>query len=198
MDRPEWIEVGRLARPHGVHGEVRILTSSDNPERFSPGSVVHARPAKPGLALPSVEDRRMQLTIESVRGGEDLPIVAFKEVTTRDGAAALNGYVLEVRASDLPDLADDEYYPFDLIGLEVRTPDGGVVGTVVDIADSPAHDLLVISLSGPPEAATTQPEAASGSREVLVPFVEAAVPTVAAAEGFLVVDPAFLAGASEE
>jgi 16S rRNA processing protein RimM len=198
VDRPEWIEVGRLARPHGVRGELRIVTSSDNPERFLPGSVVSARPDKPGLALPSVEDRRMQLTIESVRGDDNLPIVAFREVTSREEAAVLNGYVLEVRASDLPDLADGEYYPFDLIGLEARTPDGVVVGSVIDIVDSPAHELLVISLSARSDAATEQPEADARPHEVLVPFVEAAVPIVAPAEGFLVVDPRFLAGASEE
>ena len=38
MPRPEWIEVGRISRPHGVHGEVRVSLSSDNPERFVPGA----------------------------------------------------------------------------------------------------------------------------------------------------------------
>ena len=37
MPRPEWIEVGRISRPHGVHGEVRVRLDSDNPERFMPG-----------------------------------------------------------------------------------------------------------------------------------------------------------------
>jgi 16S rRNA processing protein RimM len=75
-------------------------------------------------------------------------------------------------------LAEDEFYPFDLDGLEVRDPRGAVVGRVVDMVESPAHAILVISLG-------------SGG-EAMVPFVLEAVPTVAVMEGFLVVEPRFL------
>jgi 16S rRNA processing protein RimM len=217
VDRPEWIEVGRVARPHGVHGELRVLSSSDNPERFVPGSVVHARPVSrllrngrgpvsqqprtPGLGRAPGADAPVRLTVESVRGTDELPIVAFEEVTTRDEAAALNGYVLEVRASDLPELDEDEYYPFDLIGLEVRTPEGGVAGTVTDIVESPAHDLLVVALGGAPgapdepgRAGVQQGDGRPLAREVLIPFVQEAVPAVSLADGFLIVEAGFLAG----
>jgi 16S rRNA processing protein RimM len=178
MARPEWIEVGRISRPHGVYGEVRITLDSDNPERFAPGSVLYARSARVGIAGPRVQEQ-VRLTIETVRGDDDFPIVAFREVADRDAAEALRGYLLEVRSSQLPELADDEFYPFDLAGLEVRDPHGAATGRVVDVVESPAHPILVVSLDT--------------GLERMVPFVLAAVPTVAVAEGYLVVEPRFLA-----
>jgi 16S rRNA processing protein RimM len=181
MARPEWIEVGRVARPHGVHGEVRIVPASDNPERFAPGGIVYARPSRLGIAGPRLQEQ-LRLTIAAVRGHGDFPIVTFGEIADRDAAEALRGYLLEVRSSQLPELAEDEFYPFDLEGLEARDPEGVAVGRVADVVESPAHAILAISL-------------VSGG-EVLVPFVLAAVPVVSVPGGYLVVEPRFL-GAGE-
>lgn len=177
MSRPEWIEVGRISRPHGVRGEVRIITDSDNPERFSPGAVLHARPSRMGLAGPRLPEQ-VRLTIVSFRGGEEFPIVAFAEVPDRDAAEALRGYVLEVRSSQLPELDDGEFYPFDLEGLEVRNSAGARVGAVADLVESPAHGILVVAVPG--------------GREFMVPFVEAAVPVVDVKAGYLIVSEPFL------
>jgi 16S rRNA processing protein RimM len=177
MARPEWIEVGRISRPHGVHGEVRVVTDSDNPERFSPGSVLHGHPARLGLAGPR-QPEQIRLTVVGARGEEDFPILAFAEVANRDAAEALRGYVLEVPGSQLPELDDDEYYPFELEGLEVRDSTGARAGEVAEVMESPAHPILVISLAG--------------GGETMVPFVQAAVPVVDVAAGYLVADDSFL------
>ena len=153
------------------------MPSSDNPERFAPGSVLHARPERLGLAGPR-PGGRVPLTVETVRGDDAYPIVAFRDVTDRDAAEALRGHLLEVHSSQLPELGEDEFYPFDLGGLEVRDPLGAVVGRVTDVVESPAHAILVISV---------EPD-----HEIMVPFVLAAVPQVSLAEGFLVVEARFL------
>lgn len=182
MPRPEWIEVGRISRPHGVHGEVRVILSSDNPDRFLPGSVFHARPARSGVAGARLR-QQVRLTVESVRGDEDFPIVAFREIADREAAEGYRGHLLEVRCAQLPELDEDEFYPFDLVGLEVRDPEGTAVGRVTEALESPAHALLAVRLQSGPE--------------VLVPFVAAAVPLVLVAEGYLVVEPRFLAAETD-
>jgi 16S rRNA processing protein RimM len=174
MPRPKWIEVGRISRPHGVRGEVRVALSSDNPERFMPGAELHARPGRAGVAGPRLREQ-MRLTIENVRGDDDFPIVAFEEIPDRDKAEAFGGYILEVPAEDLPELGEDEFYPFDLIGLEVRDLSGSVLGRVSDAVESPAQSILAVALRAGGEA--------------LVPFVKAAVPTIALEDGYLVIDP---------
>jgi 16S rRNA processing protein RimM len=176
MPRPEWIEVGRISRPHGVHGEVRVALSSDNPERFVAGATLHARPGRTGVAGARPPEQVL-LAIDSVRGNVDFPIVAFREIPDRGRAEAFSGYVLEILCDELPQLEDDEYYPFDLIGLEARDSAGSVLGRISDVLESPAHAILAVSLR-------------SGG-EVLVPFVLAAVPEVAVEAGYLVVDTEF-------
>jgi 16S rRNA processing protein RimM len=175
--RPDWIEVGRVSRPHGVRGEVRITPDSDNPERFAQGSLVYARPAHTRLAGVGSPERA-PLTIETIRGESAYPIVAFAEVDGREAAEGLRGFILEIPGHELPALAEDEFYPFDLVGLTAKDTQGVVVGRVHEVIDSPAHPLLAIRL-------------ASG-QEALVPFVIAAVPAVVVAEGYLVVEPGFL------
>jgi 16S rRNA processing protein RimM len=191
MSRPEWIEVGRVSRPHGVNGEVRIVPSTDNPERFTAGAVLYARPGRLGVAGPRIHEQ-MRLTISTVRGDDGFPILGFDEVIGRDAAEALRGHVLEVRSSQLPELDEDEFYPFDLIGLEARDEDGVVVGRVTDVVDSPAHALLLITGGSDSIEAAAQGAAMT---EDLIPFVKVAVPVVALADGYLVVAPGFLQGA---
>lgn len=106
--------------------------------------------------------------------------MAFREIADRGAAEGLRGYVLEVLSSDLPPLDEDEYYPFDLYGLEVRDGQGGTVGRVADVIESPAHAILVI--------------AREFEGELMVPFVRAAVPVVAVEQGFLTVEAGFIDG----
>jgi 16S rRNA processing protein RimM len=171
MTRPEWIEV------------VRVVPDTDNPERFTEGSVVYARAARQGVAgAPSGE--RMALTLASVRGDDDFPIINFAGIADRGVAEGLRGYVLEVPSAELPALGEDEFYPFEIEGLTARDTDGQLVGCVTEVLDSPAHGLLVIRLES--------------GREVLVPFVSAAVTAVLPTEGYLVVDRRYLEVAGGE
>ena len=110
-----------------------------------------------------------------MRGDDDFPIVAFREIPDRDRAEAFSGYILEIRSSQLAELDEDEFYPFDLMGLEARDTSGSVLGRVTDALESPAHAILIVALRAGGEA--------------LVPFVQAAVPEVALEAGYLVVDP---------
>jgi len=202
MPRPDWVEVGRVQRAHGIQGEVRVASSTDNPDRFVPGETVYARDARPGVirarraaAAPSGDADRVPLQIEDARGTHENPIVAFIGIDTREQAEGLRGFVLEVTGDQLPDLEDGEFYLCDLEGLEVRVATGDVtdpgrggpadgvglqrVGVVNEAIEGVTHDILALRLD-------------ADDREVLVPFIEEAVPEVEMAAGYLVVDRSFL------
>ncbi len=190
--RPEWVEVGHISRVHGVHGELRVLPESDNPDRFMPGSVVYGRPQEVGGAVRR-ERERVRLTISTVRGDTAFPIVSFQEVPDREGAETLRGLVLEIPAEELPELEDDEFYPFDLLGLEVRDDRGVVWGTVADAFDTPGHALIaVLPLKRGISGRTGDDAEHRQAGEVLIPFVKEAVPEVCMREGYLVVTTRFL------
>lgn len=161
------VAVGRVAKAHGVRGELAVDVRTDSPdERFVVGNVLVARRR-------GQPDR--EVTIAAVRGHGDRLLMRLEGVDGRDDAEALRAAVLLADTDDLPPTGDDdEYYDHQLMGLDVVLTDGTAVGTVGDVIHGPAGELLAVSRDG---------------REVLVPFVKAIVPTVDVAARRVVLDP---------
>jgi 16S rRNA processing protein RimM len=178
----DWIEIGRIVAPQGIKGEVRVYPSSDFPERFlEPGERWLKRPRSLTPEL-----------VELVRGrhidGKGLYVVQIAGVDSRDGAEALRDAVLLVPAGDRPALDPDEFYVADLIGLRVvMQATGAEIGTVTDIFAA-GNDLLEVTYH-PPHASDGDQGPPAKPRTVLVPFVNAIVPVVNLAAGYLEIDP---------
>ena len=77
------------------------------------------------------------------RQGKGL-IARFENVNDRDAALALNGTVIGIPREDLPELAKDEYYWSDLIGLNVSTLEGLELGTIDYLFETGANDVMVV------------------------------------------------------
>jgi 16S rRNA processing protein RimM len=154
--------VGRVGRPHGIHGELVIGVRTDEPDlRFAAGAVLDSD-AGP-------------LTVASARWHSGQLLVRFAGITERTAAGKLTGSWLSVDSSQLPEApGPDEFRDHELIGLSVRTSAGEAVGVVADVLHH-GQDLLVVQ----------RPYA----DECLVPFVKAIVPEVDVAAGVLVIDP---------
>jgi 16S rRNA processing protein RimM len=160
------LQVARIGKPHGIRGEVTVQVMTDSPgERFTPGEVFDVEPATIG-----------QLTVEGARWNKDILLLAFEEVLDRNRAETLRGAKLFVETDDDADDDDDDdaWYEHELAGLDVRV-DGQSVGKVTGLRTQTAQDLLIV--------------ASSDGHEVLVPFVEAIVPVVDVAGGFIAVTP---------
>ncbi|MFD6156769.1 ribosome maturation factor RimM [Nocardia sp. NPDC060256] len=162
--------VGRVAKSHGVRGELVVEIRTDEPEaRFAPGSTLRGRLAR------SKEVR--DFTVESAREHSGRLLVFLAGVGDRDSADALRGTLFFVNSEDLPPGDDpDEYYDHELEGLTVQLTDATVVGTVSEVLHSAAGELLSV-------------KAADDGREILIPFVNAIVPTVSLADRLIVIDP---------
>lgn len=122
--RPALLEVGRIARAHGLRGEVVVELTTDRHERLAPGSVL-------------VGDGG-ELVVQAARRHHDRWIVAFGGCTTREQADELRGTTLRAAAIDDP----DELWVHDLVGAEVVTVGGDAVGRCVSVVANPAADLL--------------------------------------------------------
>ncbi|MEU2103764.1 ribosome maturation factor RimM [Nocardia sp. NPDC019255] len=162
--------VGRVAKSHGVRGELVVEVRTDEPEaRFAPGARLRGR-------LPRATQVR-EFTVESAREHSGRLLVFLAGVADRTAADALRGVLFLVDSADLPPSEDpDEFYDHELEGLEVRLTDGTVVGSVREVLHSAAGELLEV-------------RAADDGREILIPFVTAIVPTVSLADGVIVIDP---------
>lgn len=160
-EEQERVTVGTVGRPHGLDGTVVVHPDTDNPGRF----VV-------GASLQSTSNQ--VLTIRQVRSSGAILLVSFVGVNDRDAAGRLRGLTLSIDASERRQLTTDEFWPEDLIGLEVRDPGGNLIGSITSVdAESPQSRLTI----------------ATGQGEVIVPLVTALVPEVNLSEKYLVVEP---------
>lgn len=132
------LSIGRVARAHGLKGELRVELYFDGSDALS---VVDALWLSPAGEVPQAARRHL---IESARAVPKAYLVKLEGVVERDGAEALRGSTVWVARSALPATGDGEYYLVDLIGAKVIGPEGEL-GTVTQIATHPTVDALVIT-----------------------------------------------------
>lgn len=156
------IALAAIAGAHGVKGEVRLKLFTDGIDSLRRHQKLYVGGA----------ERRLL----AVRENGKTIIAHIEGVFDRSSAEALRGELVEINRSDLPPLAEDEYYHADLIGLPAIDLDGKPVGSVVAIENYGAGDLLEI-------------EDLAGKRS-LIPFLSGIADLE---EGRIVLDREFLA-----
>jgi 16S rRNA processing protein RimM len=163
----EMAVVGRVARPHGIRGQVIVNLETDFPEdRFQPGAelFVHRN------GVPEIES----LVITSVRFHQGRPVIALEGVADMDAAIALAGTELRVPVERLMPLPGGVFYRHDLIGCAVETREGSRVGLVADVEGTFAGSRLVVH---------------TDQGDVLIPLAEAICTTIDPAARRIVIEP---------
>ena len=157
------ILLGQIGAAHGIKGEVRIATHTQDPlaiGRYGPLDT-----DTPGVTV----------TLSKMRLQKNVVIAHIKGVSDRTAAEKLNGTNLYLDRSKLPETDDeDDFYHADLLGLEARLESGVVLGTISAIPNFGAGDLIEIR---DPQSGDTY----------LYPFTKAVVPHVRIADGYLTI-----------
>lgn len=157
--------VGRVARAHGIRGQVIVNLETDFPaERFQPGAELFVN--RSGRAEP--------ITVTTVRFQHDRPVIGIEGVGDMNAATALAGLELRVPVYRLAALPRGIYYRHDLVGCVVETESGQPVGTVSDVEGTMGGSRLVV---------------ATRTGEVLVPMAEEICRTIDTAAKRIVIDP---------
>jgi len=146
---PVFLVVGKLHRPHGVHGEIIMEVITDYPERLRRDLLVYIGPDF------------SPYTLRSVRQHAGGILVAFKGQMDRDAVAGLRNKNVYVRADELPSLPEGEYYHHQVIGLRVFNETGEALGTLTEILETGAHDVYLI-----------RPES---GQDILLPVLESTI-----------------------
>jgi 16S rRNA processing protein RimM len=127
---PGQVAVGRVASPHGVRGDVKVMPLVDKRERLSRGRNV----------LLAGETR----TIERVRWQKGMAFLKLSGADDREAAAALRDQLLTVPEEELEPLPEGQYYRFQLIGLEVVDGAGERLGRIEEVLTTGANDVYVV------------------------------------------------------
>ena len=88
------------------------------------------------------------MKIEASHWRNDLVILKFNEIDTNVHAKGFYGMELTVALDDVPTLPNDNYYYFQILGIEVRTMDGEILGNVEEIIETGSNDVYVIKGEG--------------------------------------------------
>lgn len=173
-DTSSRILMGTIGAAHGIKGEVRIASHTQDPEAIADYGPLDTN--RPGLTI-TIEQARLQKTVLIAR---------LKGIRDRNAAELLNGVELYVDRGRLPEIEDeDDFYHADLIGLDARLENGVSIGAVSAIYDHGAGDILEVR---DPRSGDT----------FLYPFTRAVVPTIEISRGFLVIAPPLDADPGEE
>jgi 16S rRNA processing protein RimM len=164
------VVLGRIIAPFGVQGWLKVVPMGDDPEAWR---------AMPAWWLGSDADGEewQRFDLDEMRlHGKGL-VVKLKGVDDRTAAEALDGRYIAAPREALPQAGADEYYWVDLIGLRVTNEQGAVLGTVAELLETGAHDVLVVREGEGPQA-----------RKRLLPFIAQVVKDVDVAGGVIRVD----------
>ncbi len=148
------VQVGKVGKPHGLEGAFVVEEASDDPERFAQGVtlLVDGEPAR---------------VVESKRAG-GRPVIRVDRDVPR-------GASIEVERNALPEPEENEYYAFQLVGLEVEESGGRKLGRVTEVSSGPANDVLELDTG------------------LALPLVDACVQEVDLDAGRILVQPGFSA-----
>ncbi|MBF0446822.1 MAG: ribosome maturation factor RimM [Magnetococcales bacterium] len=159
----EWVVVGRLLGAHGVRGALKVHALTEEK-----GGIL----SFPTWWLGAEVGTFRCHTLLSGQVNSKGVVATLEGVINRDQAQNLSGVEIWVPRSQLPEPDEDQYYWNDLLGVQVETEEGEVLGIVDHLFETGANDVISVLLDG---------------EERLIPFVSEVVLTVDLEAGRLVV-----------
>jgi 16S rRNA processing protein RimM len=136
-DTGDFILLGKVTKPHGIRGEVKVYPYSEQPENFLAYRKV--------FVASGSGDEWIPYSIEKSRVQGKLVLLKLSGCSTRNAAEELVGMEIQLHRDELPEPADNEYYWLDFEGKQAVTDKGRILGRVTGIITTGAHDILAVS-----------------------------------------------------
>jgi 16S rRNA processing protein RimM len=156
--------IGKVVSTHGLKGHLNVIPYGETLSTIHAGEAVTA-------CLP--DGRAQRLTTADVRAHRKAFLLLSHEINTAEEARSLVGAELCVPESRLPPTVPDEYYWYQLIGLEVVTAEGRSLGRIEEIIETGSNDVYAVR---------------QGKRETLVPAIHSVVRSVDLERRTMIVD----------
>jgi 16S rRNA processing protein RimM len=150
---PDYVVIGKITKPHGIRGQVHVLSMTEDPARYQ----------KLRSVFLNRNGERCERDIERVNITPTAVLLQLSGISDRTEAEAWRGALVEIAGQDVMPLPEGQHYYFELDGLTVETEAGQVIGKIVEVLSYPAQDLYVVK---------------SSEREYLIPAVPAIVKKV--------------------
>lgn len=143
----DFISIGEITSVFGIKGWVKVHSFTEPRENILNYS--------PWFLKKGNEVQEVKL-LNGKRQGKTI-VASLDGVSDRDVAASYSGWDIQIKQSQLPKPESGEYYWADLIGLQVETDEGILLGKVDYLIETGANDVLVVQ---------------DGETERLIPFLQ--------------------------
>jgi len=160
LPEPEYVTIGQILAPWGIKGKLKVKVVTDFPQRFAPSSKIYIN--------------HQPMTIDTAEWRKGKAIIKLSSIDSIEEAQRLRGQPIEIHHSQLQPLPEGQYYHFQLIGLEVETTQGELLGNITEILTAESNDIYVVS----------------GDRgEILIPAIDDVVKSIDRNKGRIVIEP---------
>lgn len=162
----EYLNVGKIVNTHGIRGEVRVISQTDFAlERYQPGKM---------LMLFRENQAPLTLTIDTYRRHKNFDLLSFEGYPSINQVESFRDGILKVAKEDRVELAENEFYYYEIIGAEVVTEEGKVIGKVKEILSPGANDVWVVQRKG--------------KKDALLPYIDSVIKEVDVAAQKIIVE----------
>ncbi|WP_455246015.1 ribosome maturation factor RimM [Petrachloros mirabilis] len=133
------VTIGKIEKPFGVRGAVKVRSLSDVPGRFERLKAV---------SVVGVAGEVTNRTVNHVRQAGTAYILQFDGITTPEAAGMLRGALIQVPPAEPSVRQEDVLYECDLIGMMVDDEEGHELGTIDRVWELPGHHVFVVRKNG--------------------------------------------------
>lgn len=158
---PQFLAVGRVIRPHGVRGGLKVAADSDLIHSLSPATEIFLGSEKASVSVQEFRTHRKEY------------LLFVEGCNNRNAAEAWRGAIIFIRFEQSEPLAEDVYYHWQIIGLEVVTVDDKHLGEIVEILETGANDVYIVR--------------DPSDKEIMLPAIESVVQDVDLKNGRMIV-----------
>lgn len=137
IPEPRYLVVGRVLRPHGIRGELRVGIITDYPERLKQHACFY-------LAPPDSPEAVRRHPVEKLRQHGEVLLLKLSGCNDRSAADELRGMLVQIPIEEAVPLEEGEYYHSQLVGVRVKTESGELLGHVVEVLETGANDVYVV------------------------------------------------------
>ena len=155
----EFITIGRILAPLGVEGKLKVKIETDFPQRFTSGAKVYIN--------------QQPMTIDSAEWHSGKLVIKLSTIDSIEEAQKLRGKPVEIPRSQAQPLTEGQYYHFQLIGLEVWTTEGELLGNITEILTTESNDIYIVH---------------NAKGETLIPAIEDVVKSIDLDKGHVVIE----------
>jgi 16S rRNA processing protein RimM len=160
----EWATIGTIVAPFGVHGELKVRSLTDIPNRFAKLRSVFLGPDHVPHAITGVRPSKGDMVILKLAGIDDI-----------NAAETMRTWDVSIPLDKLAKLPADSYYQHDIIGLHVKTLSGREVGTITDILVTGSNDVYIVKT---PDA-----------QQILIPAIKEIIKQIDLLRHLMYIDP---------